>query len=192
MVTRCAWVGLGDPLYEAYHDTEWGVPEHDSRALFEKLTLDGFQAGLSWITILRKRDAFRSAFAGFEPEVLAEWGQADVDRLLQDPGIIRHRGKIEATLSNARAYLEIEAKTGFDTYLWTYVDGVPIQGNYATHADVPTQSPLSEQISKDLKRAGFKFVGPTIVYAFMEACGLYNNHTTDWFRHKEVARLGEG
>ena len=192
MVTRCAWVGLGDPLYEAYHDTEWGVPEHDSRALFEKLTLDGFQAGLSWITILRKRDAFRSAFAGFEPEVLAEWGQADVDRLLQDPGIIRHRGKIEATLSNARAYLEIEAKTGFDTYLWTYVDGVPIQGNYATHADVPTQSPLSEQISKDLKRAGFKFVGPTIVYAFMEACGLYNNHTTDCFRHKEVARLGEG
>ena len=191
MVTRCAWVGSGDPLYEAYHDTEWGVPERDSRALFEKLTLDGFQAGLSWITILRKRDAFRAAFAGFEPEVLAEWGPAEVDSLLQDPGIIRHRGKIEATLSNARAYLEIEAKTGFDTYLWNYVDGMPIQGNYATHADVPTQSPLTEQISIDLKRAGFKFVGPTIVYAFMEACGLFNNHTTDCFRHQEVTRLGE-
>ncbi len=189
MITRCSWVGSGDPIYEAYHDTEWGVPEKDSRALFEKLILDGFQAGLSWITILRKRDAFRQAFAGFAPEVIAQWGNPEVERLLQNPGIVRHRGKIEATIGNARAYLEIEAHTGFDAWLWRYVDGQPIQGRYAAQSEVPTCSPLSEQISKDLRREGFKFVGPTIVYAFMEACGLFNNHTTDCFRYEEVKRL---
>ena len=179
-----------DALYEQYHDTEWGVPERDSRALFEKLILDGFQAGLSWITILRKREAFREAFAGFDPEILATWGEAEVETLLKNAGIVRHRGKIEATLSNAQAYLEIEAREGFDAFLWKYVEGTPLYGGYATPAEVPTQSPLSVQISKDLRKAGFKFVGPTIVYAFMEACGLFNNHTTKCFRCAQVRRLG--
>ncbi|RYH01997.1 DNA-3-methyladenine glycosylase I [Salipiger sp. IMCC34102] len=174
-VIRCAWAG-DDPLYCAYHDTEWGVPERDSRALFEKLVLDGFQAGLSWITILRKREAFRAAFAGFDPHVIAEWGEAEVQTLLKDPGIVRHRGKIETTIRNARAWQEIEAKGGFDRFLWDYVDGVPLQPYRATMADVPAKTTLSEQVSKDLKRAGFGFCGPTIVYAFMQACGFVNDH----------------
>ena len=188
MIERCDWC-VGDPLYEAYHDTEWGVPERDSRALWEKLVLDGFQAGLAWITILRKRDGFRTAFEGFHPEVIAEWGEADVARLLADPGIVRHRGKIEATIGNARAYLEIEANGGFSTYLWDFVDGTPIQNSFRTMAEVPAETPLSRRVSKDLKARGFKFCGPTITYAFMQASGLVNDHLVTCFRHAEVARL---
>lgn len=183
---RCAWVGT-DQIYRDYHDTEWGVPEYDARALWEKLVLDGFQAGLSWITILKKREAFREAFKGFDPEIVARWGEADIERLLANPGIVRHRGKIEAAIKGAQAYLEIE---DFSKFMWRYVDGSPIQGNYQTHAEIPTQSPLTIQISKDLKLAGFKFCGPTIVYAWMEACGLFNNHTLDCHRHSEIVRLG--
>ena len=186
-LTRCAWAG-DDPVYQAYHDTEWGVPEYDSRALWEKLVLDGFQAGLSWITILKKRDNFRAAFAGFDPHVIATWGEDDVQRLLADPGIIRHRGKIEATITNARAWQEIEAKQGFDRFLWDYVDGKPLQPQRATMADVPPQTPLSAQISKDLKKAGFKFCGPTIVYAFMEACGMVNDHIVTCHCHDRLAK----
>ena len=186
-LTRCAWAG-DDPVYQAYHDTEWGVPEYDSRALWEKLVLDGFQAGLSWITILKKRDNFRAAFAGFDPHVIATWGEDDVQRLLADPGIIRHRGKIEATITNARAWQEIEARQGFDRFLWDYVDGKPLQPQRATMADVPPQTPLSAQISKDLKKAGFKFCGPTIVYAFMEACGMVNDHIVTCHCHDRLAK----
>ena len=185
---RCAWAG-SDPIYVAYHDTEWGVPEHDGRALWEKLILDGFQAGLSWITILKKRDNFRAAFAGFDPAVIAEWGEADVQRLLADAGIIRHRGKIEATIGNARAYLEIEAQGGFAPFLWRYVDGQPLQPRYAAQQEVPPETPLSRQVSKDLKRAGFRFCGPTITYAFMEACGLVNDHVTTCHCHDRVAAM---
>ena len=188
MTERCGWAGP-EQIYIDYHDTEWGVPEYDSRALWEKLILDGFQAGLSWITILKKRDNFRAAFAGFDPDVIAEWGEADVQRLLADPGIIRHRGKIEATITNARAWQKIEADQGFDRFLWSYVDGVPLQTTAADRANIPTHSPLSAQISKDLKKAGFKFCGPTIVYAFMEATGLFNNHLTTCHRHAPCAAL---
>ncbi len=185
---ECAWVGH-EEIYKAYHDEEWGVPEYDSRALWEKLILDGFQAGLSWITILKKRDNFRTAFAGFDPATIATWGEADVKRLLGDAGIIRHRGKIEATITNARAYLEIDAREGFDHFLWRYFDGTPQQNSWTTQAEVPTQSPLSAQISKDLKKAGFRFCGPTIVYAFAEACGLINNHLVTCHRHAAVKAM---
>jgi len=187
---RCGWVGA-DPLYEAYHDTEWGVPEHDSRALWEKLVLDGFQAGLSWLTILRKRDNFRTAFEGFDPRVIATWDEAEVARLLADPGIIRHRGKIEATIGNARAWHRIEAEQGFDRYLWDRVNGVPIQNRWRTLAEVPAQTDLSAEISKDLKKRGFKFCGPTIVYAFMQAVGMVNDHVVSCPRHVPVAKMGQ-
>ena len=183
---RCPWCGT-DPLYVAYHDLEWGVPERDSRALWEKLTLDGFQAGLSWITILRKREAFRAAFEGFEPEVIAGWGEPEVERLLADPGIVRHRGKIEATIGNARAYLGI---ADFSAYLWDFVDGAPVQNRFATMAEIPTDTPVSRALSKDLKARGFRFVGPTIVYAAMQAMGLVNDHLTGCPRHDEVRALG--
>ncbi|WP_299747248.1 DNA-3-methyladenine glycosylase I [uncultured Tateyamaria sp.] len=189
MVHRCGWEREA-PDYVAYHDTEWGVPEHDAQALWEKLILDGFQAGLSWITILRKRDAFREAFADFDPAVVAEWAEDDVQRLLANPGIIRHRGKIEATITNARAYLEVNATVGFDKFLWNYVDGAPLQTNFASRDQVPPKTKLSEQLSKDLRARGFKFVGPTIVYAFMEATGLVNDHITPCFRHAECAAMG--
>ena len=188
MTCRCDWCG-SDPLYVAYHDTEWGVPERCGRALYEKLVLDGFQAGLAWITILRKRDAFRAAFDGFDPHAIARWDEADVARLLGDPGIVRHRGKIEAAITNARAWQRIEANGGFSEFLWGYVDGQPVQNRFATMADVPPQTPLSARISRDLKARGFKFCGPTIVYAFMEACGFFNDHLTGCFRHDEVAAL---
>ncbi|WP_425093167.1 DNA-3-methyladenine glycosylase I [Tropicimonas sp. S265A] len=175
MGERCGWCG-SDPLYVAYHDTEWGVPDYDPRALWEKLILDGFQAGLSWITILRKREAFRAAFEGFHPEHIATWGPPEVDRLLRDPGIVRHRGKIEATITNARAYLEIEADQGFSPYLWDFVGGAPIRNSFATLADVPAETPISRALSKDLKARGFKFCGPTIVYAFVQATGMVNDH----------------
>ena len=188
MSERCGWCG-NDPLYISYHDTEWGVPERDGRALWEKLILDGFQAGLSWITILRKRENFRAAFAGFQPEVIAEWGEAEVQRCLADPGIVRHRGKIEATIGNARAYLEIAEHRDFADYLWAYVDGRPVQNRFATLAEVPAQTDLSRQISKDLGKQGFRFVGPTIVYAFMQAMGMVNDHLITCPCHDRVAKL---
>lgn len=188
MTDRCGWAGT-EQIYVDYHDTEWGVPEYDSRALWEKLILDGFQAGLSWITILKKRENFRAAFAGFDPHVIAEWGEDDVARLLADAGIIRHRGKIEATIGNARAWQQIEAREGFDQYLWRYVEGTPLRTTLSDRAEMPTQSDLSLQISKDLKKAGFRFCGPTIVYAFMEATGLINNHLTTCFRHEPCAAM---
>ncbi|WP_299969913.1 DNA-3-methyladenine glycosylase I [uncultured Roseobacter sp.] len=185
---RCGWAGP-DQIYLDYHDTDWGVPEYDSRALWEKLILDGFQAGLSWITILKKRENFRTAFAGFDPDVIAGWGAAEVDRLVTDPGIIRHRGKIEATIGNARAWQKIEAEGGFDTFLWNYMGGAPLQNNWQTLEEVPAFTPLSQQISKDLKAAGFRFCGPTIVYAFMQAVGMVNDHLVTCPRHAEVAAM---
>ena len=179
MVRRCDWVGT-DPLYEAYHDTEWGVPQRDSRALWEQLTLEGFQAGLSWITILRKREGFRAAFEGFEPAVIASWGEEEVARLLADPGIVRHRGKIEATISNARAVLDLGCD--FSGWVWGYVDGEPIRNAPRTMADVPAKTDLSTRLSRDLKAAGFKFCGPTTVYAWMQASGLVDDHLTSCWR----------
>ena len=188
MSESCSWVGDSE-IYVTYHDTEWGVPEYDSRALWEKLILDGFQAGLSWITILKKRENFRAAFKGFDPNVIAKWGEEDVLRLLANPGIVRHRGKIEATIGNARAWQDIEAREGFDQFLWRYVDGVPLQNRFETHEEVPTETVLSRKISKDLKAAGFRFCGPTIVYAFMEAVGMVNDHLIGCPCYKKVAIL---
>ncbi|MEN5082723.1 DNA-3-methyladenine glycosylase I [Bosea sp. TWI1241] len=185
---RCIWPGT-DPLYLAYHDEEWGVPEYDSRALWEKLILDGFQAGLSWITILRKRDAFRSGFAGFDPEAVARFGEEDVARLLADAGIVRHRGKIEGTIRNAQAYLRISEKEPFADFLWRRLDGRVLQNGFRTHEEVPAETALSKAISKDLKTAGFTFCGPTIVYAFMQACGLINDHLAGCFRFEECRVL---
>lgn len=188
MGERCGWAGP-EQIYLDYHDTEWGIPDYDSRALWEKLILDGFQAGLSWITILKKREGFRQAFQGFDPNVIAEWGEAEVTRLLADPGIIRHRGKIEATITNARAWQRIEAQQGFDTFLWDYVGGTPIQNRWSSMSQVPASTEISVQISKDLKKAGFKFCGPTIVYAFMQAVGMVNDHLVGCPCHEPVARL---
>ncbi|GAA5074218.1 DNA-3-methyladenine glycosylase I [Roseibacterium beibuensis] len=185
---RCGWCGT-DPLYVAYHDTEWGVPERDGRALWEKLILDGFQAGLSWITILRKREAFREAFEGFDPEVIAGWGEPEVARLLGNAGIIRHRGKIEATIGNARAFLAMEEQGGFADAMWAYVGHSPIQNQWQALAEVPAYTPLSERMSKDLKKAGFRFCGPTIVYAWMQATGMVNDHLVGCPRHPQVAAL---
>lgn len=188
---RCGWVGTED-IYRDYHDTEWGVPEYDSRALWEKLILDGFQAGLSWITILKKRENFRNAFEGFDPTIVAGWGESQVAACLADPGIVRHRGKIEATIGNARAWQKIEAEGGFDQYLWSYVGGQPIQNRWSRQGDVPAFTPLSEEISKDLKKRGFRFCGPTIVYAFMQAVGMVNDHLVTCPRHSEVQGLTRG
>ncbi|MEH6673614.1 MAG: DNA-3-methyladenine glycosylase I [Sulfitobacter sp.] len=185
---RCDWAGP-EQIYLDYHDTDWGVPEYDSRALWEKLILDGFQAGLSWITILKKRENFREAFAGFDPNVIATWGEPDVERLLANPGIIRHRGKIAAAITNARVWQQIEQREGFDRYLWKYVDFEPQQNRFERQADVPAWTPLSKQISTDLKKQGFKFCGPTIVYAFMEAVGMVNDHLTCCHRHTIVAQM---
>lgn len=189
MTDRCGWVG-SEPIYIAYHDEEWGVPDYDGRALWEKLILDGFQAGLSWITILKKRENFRTAFEGFHPERIATWGEAEVARCLADPGIVRHRGKIEATIGNAKGYLEIGGAEAFSAFLWDRIDGRPIQNTWRTLDEVPTSTPLSEEISKDLKKQGFRFVGPTIVYAFMQAVGMVNDHLVTCPRYEEVARLG--
>ena len=185
---RCTWPGT-DPQYLAYHDEEWGVPEWDGRALFEKLVLDGFQAGLAWITILRKREAFREAFAGFDPDIIATWGAGEVERLLQDPGIVRHRGKIEATITNARAWQRIEAEQGFSDFLWSYVGGAPLQNHWTAMNQVPASTQISERLSKDLKKAGFKFCGPKIVYAFMQAVGMVNDHLVGCPCHARVASL---
>ncbi len=187
-IGRCTWCG-NDPFYVAYHDDEWGVPEYDSRALWEKLILDGFQAGLSWITILRKREAFREAFHGFHPETIALWGEDDITRLLGNPGIVRHRGKIAGTIKSARAYLNIQETQPFADYLWRYVDGKPLQNRFTHMSQVPTETPLSQQISKDLKKAGFTFCGPTIVYAFMQATGMVNDHMLGCPSHDHAASL---
>jgi DNA-3-methyladenine glycosylase I len=173
--TRCPWCG-SDPLYQAYHDDEWGRPERDPKRLFELLILESFQAGLSWITILRKRDGFRSAFQGFDPAILATWGEAEVTRLLQDPGIVRHRGKIEGTLRGARAFLRIEAAQGFSPFLWSFTGGAPRVNHPQTLAEVPGQTAQSQAMSTALKAEGFNFVGPTITYAFMQAAGMVNDH----------------
>lgn len=188
MTKRCGWVGAED-IYRDYHDYEWGVPEYDSRALWEKLILDGFQAGLSWITILKKREGFRQAFEGFDPNVIAMWGAEDVARLVQDTRIIRHRGKIEATIGNARAWQAIEAEEGFAKWMWSYVGGAPIQSRFATAADVPTSTEISLKLSKDLKKRGFKFCGPTIVYAFMEAVGMVNDHVLTCSAYDRTAAM---
>jgi len=179
---RCPWCG-SDPLYVAYHDHEWGVPERDSRALWEKLILDGFQAGLAWITILRKRPAFRAAFAGFDPETIARWGEPEVARLLANPSIVRHRGKIEATMVSARAYLRLQARMSFAEYLWRHLDGEPLQNRFASMAEVPVATDLSRRIAAGLKAEGFKFCGPTITYAFMQATGMVNDHLITCPRH---------
>ncbi len=188
MAERCPWCGT-EPLYVAYHDEEWGVPERDSRALWEKLILDGFQAGLAWITILRKREGFRRAFAGFEPAVIARWGEADVVRLLADPGIVRSRAKIEATIGNARAWEEIESREGFAPFLWGFVEGGPVQNRWRSLAEVPAETDVSSRLSKELKARGFRFCGPVITYAFMQATGMVNDHLVTCPRHAEVAAL---
>ncbi len=186
---RCFWPGV-DPLYVAYHDTDWGVPETDDRALFEKLILDGFQAGLSWITILRKRENFRRALDGFEPEIIARYGPEKLQSLMQDAGIVRNRAKIAGLVPSARAYLAIRERQGFARHVWSFVDGKPVQTNPRTRREVPAETKASQALSKDLKARGFAFCGPTIVYAFMQACGLVNDHLVGCFRHPEVAALG--
>ena len=187
MSERCGWVGQ-EELYITYHDEEWGVPEYDGRALWEKLILDGFQAGLSWITILKKRDNFRTAFQDFQPEIIAEWGENDVTQLLKDTGIVRHRGKIQATIGNARAYLDMGGADAFAAHMWAYVDGAPLVNEFTSLDQVPAATDLSTQVSKDLKKLGFKFCGPTIVYAWMQACGLVNDHLTTCPRHADVQK----
>ena len=176
---RCPWPGTADPAYIAYHDSEWGVPEWDDRALFEKLILDGFQAGLAWITILRKREAFRAAFDQFDPEKIASYTPAKVEALMQDAGIVRNRGKIVSTVKSAQVWLKIQQGQGFSNYLWNFFDGVPLQNQFSGAQDLPAQTPLSATISKDLKQRGFNFCGPTIVYAFCQAVGMVNDHLVD-------------
>jgi DNA-3-methyladenine glycosylase I len=186
---RCPWPGT-DPLYVAYHDEEWGVPEHDDRALYEKLVLDGFQAGLSWITILRKREAFRRAFDGFAPEKIARYPKRKVETLMRDEGIVRNRAKIEGAILSARAWLQIvEQGPGFAAYLWDFVDGRPIVNRFKTIKEIPAETELSRAIAKDLKVRGFKFCGPTIVYAFMQATGMVNDHLIGCPRHAACVRL---
>ena len=183
---RCPW-GTGDPLYLAYHDLEWGVPLHDDRRLFELLNLEGAQAGLAWITILRKRDGYRRAFEGWDPERIARYGPEDEARLLADPGIVRNRAKVRAVIGNARAYLAMtDAPGAFDRYVWSFVDGGPIQNRWTSLADVPAETDASRAMSRDLKKRGFSFVGPTIVYAFMQSAGLVNDHVVSCFRYAEL------
>ena len=180
---RCAWANPKEPIYVAYHDEEWGVPEYDPRALWEKLVLDGFQAGLAWITILRKREAFRAAFHDFDPEIVARYTDADVERLLGDAGIVRSRAKIVAAIGGAQAYLAMQEKgEDFSTFIWSFVGGAPIQNHWAERGDVPVATPESEALSKALKQRGFKFVGPVIVYAWMQAVGMVNDHEKECFR----------
>ncbi len=183
---RCAWAG-SDPLYLAYHDREWGVPVHDDRLLFEFMTLEGAQAGLSWITILRKREAYRAAFAGFDPEAVARFDRAKVAELLGNAGIVRNRLKVESTVTNAQAFLKVREEFGtFDAYMWGFVDGQPIRNAWKSMAEIPASTPLSDALSKDLKRRGFRFIGSTICYAHMQAVGMVNDHTVDCFRWREL------
>ena len=189
---RCPWPRQ-DPLYVAYHDEEWGVPEFDDRALYEKLVLDGFQAGLSWITILRKRENFRRAFDGFEPEKIARYTPKKIAKLMQDAGIVRNRMKIEGAILSARAYLDaMEKGPGFSRLLWDFVGGRPKVNRFRSTSLVPAETPISRAMSKELARRGFKFVGPSIVYAFMQATGMVNDHLLACYRHAQCARLGDG
>lgn len=184
---RCEWAAGGDELMLAYHDEEWGMPSHDDVHLFELLTLEGAQAGLSWSTILRKRQGYRRCFAGFDPRSVAAFGEDDVERLLGDAGIVRNRLKVESTIVNAGRVLEVQTEHGsFASYVWSFVDGEPIVGCFRTLAELPAETPLSKALSKDLKRRGFRFVGPTTIYAFMQAVGLVNDHTLDCFRFREL------
>ena len=191
MKQRCAWCG-SDPLYRAYHDDEWGVPVHDDRRLFEFLVLEGAQAGLSWLTILKKRENYRKAFHAFDCERIARYTDADVARLLADAGIVRNRLKIASAIQNARSVLAIqEAYGSLAAYLWRYVDGVPRQNAWGSMAEIPARTELSDAMSRDLKKRGFKFVGSTICYAFMQAVGMVNDHTTDCYRHQEIRALAQ-
>lgn len=188
-VNRCSWAGT-DPLYVAYHDREWGVPVLEDRRLFEFLVLEGMQAGLSWLTILRKREQFRRAFDGFDPAKVARYGPVEVQRLLKDEGIIRNRQKIQAAIANARAFLKVQEEFGtFSRYMWDFVEGKPIVNRWKSEADIPARTPLSEAMSRDLKQRGFRFVGPTICYAHMQAVGMVNDHVVSCFRHGEIVAL---
>jgi len=189
---RCRWPGE-DPLYQAYHDHEWGVPEHDARALYEKLVLDGFQAGLSWITILRKRENFRKAFHNFDPHKIARYGQRDIDRLLKNDGIVRSPAKIAAAIKGAKLWLEIEEKEpgGFHDLIWKHVNGKPVTNRFTGDGDIPAQTEMSQGLAKDLKQRGFNFCGPVISYAFAQAIGMVNDHVTSCFRHAECVKLGK-
>jgi DNA-3-methyladenine glycosylase I len=190
--TRCPWSGL-DPLYVAYHDDEWGVPDYGDRALYEKLVLDGFQAGLSWIIILRKRENFRRAFDGFKPEIIARYDKRKVARLMADEGIVRNRAKIEGAILSARAYLDVmENGPGFSALLWGFLDGKPKVNRFRRRSQVPAETALSQKMSKELVARGFKFCGPTIVYAFMQAVGMVNDHLVTCYRHGELAKLKRG
>jgi len=188
-LVRCPWPKAANALYVAYHDEEWGVPERDDRALWEKLILDGAQAGLSWETILNKRENYRRAFAGFDPAVIARWNARHVTKLMGDPGIVRNRAKIESAIGNARAYLELSEREGsFARWVWSFVDGEPVVNRWTRTGQVPPQTPVSERLSKELRARGFRFVGPTIVYAWMQAVGMVNDHLVTCFRHAEVGR----
>lgn len=183
---RCSWCGE-DRLYVDYHDHEWGVPVHDEKRLFEFLTLEGAQAGLSWITILRKREAYRKAFAGFDPERVAGFGEAQIEELMQNAGIVRNRQKIVSAVRNAQAFLKVQAEFGsFSAYQWGFVDGKPIQNSFTSGSQIPATTPLAEKYSKDLKRRGFSFLGPVVVYAHMQACGMVNDHVVSCFRHGQL------
>jgi DNA-3-methyladenine glycosylase I len=189
VVQRCGW-STSDPLYVRYHDEEWGVPVRDDKRLFEFLILEGAQAGLSWITILRKRENYRAAFDGFDPVVVASYDEAKIAELLQNPGIVRNRLKVNATVINARKFLDVQAEYGtFGNYLWGFVDGTPIQNHWSALSQIPAETEISRKLSKDLSKRGFKFVGSTIIYSMMQACGLVNDHTVDCFRHQEVQGL---
>jgi DNA-3-methyladenine glycosylase I len=184
---RCEWVPEGDPLYVAYHDEEWGVPSRDDRHLYEMLTLEGAQAGLSWATILRKREGYRHAFAGFEAEAVALFGPRDVERLVADPGIVRNRLKVESAIENSRRVLEVREELGsLAAYFWSFVDGQPLVGSWRSVSEIPAETGESCALSKDLKRRGFRFVGPTVCYAFMQAVGLVNDHVVACFRYREL------
>jgi DNA-3-methyladenine glycosylase I len=189
--TRCPWCLSGNELYVRYHDTEWGVPAYDDQTQFEFLILEGAQAGLSWSTILNKREGYREAFLGFDAEKIARFGKRDVAKLLSNPGIVRNRLKVAAAITNAKEFLKLQEAGGFSKYMWSFVGGKPIQNNLKTHNNIPATSAESDALSKDLKKRGFKFVGSTIIYAHMQATGMVNDHRSDCFRHRECARLGK-
>jgi DNA-3-methyladenine glycosylase I len=190
-IERCSWCG-DDPLYVAYHDEEWGVPVYDDRTLFEFLILEGAQAGLSWSTILKKREGYRAAFDGFDPAIVARYDERKTAKLLADPGIVRNRLKVASAVSNAQAFLAVQEEYGsFSNYIWAFVDGTPIQNEWRTLAEIPAKTPLAETISKDLKKRGFRFVGPTIIYAHMQATGMVNDHIISCFRYPEIMALAD-
>lgn len=188
-LVRCPWAGIADPIYLRYHDEEWGVPKTDDRALFEKLVLEGFQAGLSWLTILKKRENFRRAFHGFDPERIARYGPKDIARLMADPGIVRNRLKVEATIDNARAVLALQKRTSLAGFIWAFLDGRPQINQHKSFKTVPAETPVSKAISKSLKAEGFRFVGPTTIYAFMQSTGMVNDHLVSCHRHEPCGEL---